>query len=291
MLFKSTPLFASIALITSAISLTGCSQPAQKTSDTKTEVKTETKTVSSTTTATSTTAAADTTATPNTGIGQKVTIGTESSFAPFSYKDAQGNLVGFEIDLAKAMCAEAKLECNVVSQDFDGLIPALQAKKIDAIMAGMSATPERSKVVAFSEPYYSNALIVVAKKGATINAADLNGKTVAAQRATVAADYIAEHFPKAQAKLYDTQESAYLDLESGRAEVLLSDKAPALAWLKTPKGQNFEVKGTPIDINDKIAIALRQNDPLIAKFNTALTTLKGNGTYDKISHQYFADIK
>lgn len=257
--------------------ITGCTKPAA-TDNTKTAEATTSNASTSSNTATAT-------------ANQKVTIGTESSFMPFSYKDPQGKLVGFEIDLANAMCAEAKLDCNIVSQDFDGLIPALQAKKIDAIMAGMSDTPDRRKVVTFSDAYFQNALVIVAKKGMTINPADLSGKTVAAQRATVAADYLKAHFPKAQPKLYDTQENAYLDLDSGRAEAMISDKAPILAWLKTPKGQGYEVKGTPIEIDDKIAIAFRQNDPLLTKFNTALTTLKGNGTYDKISQKYFADIK
>lgn len=271
---------ALMAGIIGSATLTGCTQSsdAPKAADNKASTAT-----SSTTTTTATAS--------DTGAGQKVTIGTESSFMPFSYKDAQGNLVGFEIDLAKAMCAEAKLDCKMVSQDFDGLIPALQAKKIDAIMASMSDTPEREKVVAFSDAYFQNALVVVAKKGSTIHPNDLSGKTIGAQRGTVAADYLAAHFPKATAKLYDNQENAYMDLASGRVEAMISDKAPILAWLKTPKGEGFDVKGSPIDINDKIAIAFRQNDPLKDKFNTALTTLKGNGTYEKINKQYFADIK
>lgn len=259
-------------LVASLVALTGCTKSAEKSADNK---------ASSATTATSTGGAG----------GQKVTIATESSFVPFSYKDAQGNLVGFEIDLAKAMCAEAKLDCNIISQDWDGLIPGLNAKKFDAIMAGMSVTPERQKVVAFSEPYFTNALLVVGKKGAAIDPKDLSGKNVAAQRSTVASEYLEKTYPKANAKLYDTQENAYMDLDTGRTDAIISDKAPVLAWLKTPKGQGFEVKGAPIEIDDKIAIALRPNDPLIAKFNTALTTLKGNGTYDKITQQYFADIK
>ena len=111
-----------------------------------------------------------------------------------------------------------------------------------------------------------------------------------AQRSTTAAEYLAKNFPKATPKLYDTQDNAYLDIESGRKDLMISDSAPALSWLKTAKGQGFEVKGQPINIDDKIAIALRQNDPLIGKFNTALAALKAKGTYDKISQKYFADL-
>lgn len=279
---------AFVGMVVATLALTGCNQPAQKpAAQTPTASGTPATPASTTPTATATTATASATATAN----PHVKIATESSFVPFSYKDANGKLVGFEIDLANALCSEAKLDCEIISQDWDGLIPGLTAKKYDAIMAGMSITPERSKVVAFSDPYFQNSLVVVAKKDSTITPADLSGKSVAAQRATVAAGYLAKTYPKARAKLYDTQENAYLDLEAGRAEVLLSDRVPAMAWLKTPKGQNFEIKGAPIELDDHIGIAFRQNDPLIGKFNTALTTLKGNGTYDKISQQYFSDIK
>ena len=248
--------------------LTACQKPAQKGTDG---------------------AAASTASTASADMPQ-IRIATESSFVPFSYKDANGKLIGFEIDLAEALCTEAKLKCEVISQDWDGLIPGLQAQKYHAIMAGMSDTPERRQVVAFSDSYFTNNLVIVGKKGVDKGSDDLAGKSVGAQRSTTAAEYLAKNFPKAMPKLYDTQDNAYLDLESGRTNLLISDSAPALSWLKTDKGQNFEVKGQPININDKIAIALRQNDPLIGKFNTALATLKSNGTYDKISQKYFANL-
>ncbi|ELA08368.1 extracellular solute-binding protein [Moraxella macacae 0408225] len=219
----------------------------------------------------------------------QIRIATESSFVPFSFKDADGKLIGFEIDLAEALCQEAKVKCEVISQDWDGLITGLQSQKYHAIMAGMSDSAERRKVVAFSDPYFINNLMIIGKKGVDKGADDLAGKNVAVQRATVALEYLEKNFPKATAKSYDTQENAYLDLEAGRADLMISDSAPALSWLKTPKGGNYEIKGEPININDKIAIAFRQNDPLIGQFNSALATLKANGTYDKIRQKYFAD--
>ena len=249
--------------------VTACQKPAEKAADT---------------------AAASNAATAASADMPQIRIATESSFVPFSYKDANGKLIGFEIDLADALCSEAKLKCEVISQDWDGLIPGLQAQKYHAIMAGMSDTAERRQVVAFSDPYFTNNLVVIGKKGVEKGADDLAGKSVGAQRSTTAAEYLAKNFPKATPKLYDTQDNAYLDLESGRTDLMISDSAPALSWLKTAKGQGFEVKGQPINIDDKIAIALRQNDPLIGKFNTALAALKANGTYDKISQKYFADL-
>lgn len=254
-----------------ALGITGCQKPADK--------------------AAAVPASAATDAPIATGNMPTVRIATESSFVPFSYKDANGKLIGFEIDLADALCQEAKLNCDVISQDWDGLIPGLQAQKYHAVMAGMSNTAERRQVVDFSDAYFQNNLVILGKKGVDTGADDLAGKNVAVQRSTVAADYLAKSFPKANAKVYDTQDNAYLDLESGRAELMLSDSAPALSWLTTQKGQGFEVKGQPINIDDQIAIAFRKNDPLIGKFNTALATLKANGTYDKISQKYFAQVK
>lgn len=266
---------ASIVLaILASLSLTACQKPAESTS-------------AGASSAPSAQTSAEASAEAS-GDVSKVRIATESSYVPFSYKDAQGNLIGFEIDLANALCQEAKLQCEIISQDWDGLIPGLQAKKYNAIMAAMSVTPERQKVVTFSEPYFQNNLLFVGKKGIDAGGDDKAGKKIAAQTSTVAADYANAHFPKAKTVVYPTQENAYLDLQAGRADLLLSDSAPALTWLKSDKGAGFEVKGQPINIHDNMAIAFRQNDPLTGKFNTALATLKANGTYDKISQKYFA---
>lgn len=217
-----------------------------------------------------------------------IRIATESSFKPFSYLDTQGNLVGFEIDLAHALCDQIKADCQISSQDWDALIPGLNANKFDAIMAGMSATSERAKVVAFSEPYFNNTLVLVGKKGNPLGIHDIAGKSVAIQQATVSADYLAEHHPDAIIKSYDKQDNAYLDLKAGRVDFMLSDIVPMLDWLKSENGSDFEVKGDPIDIDDKVAIALRQDDAeLKSKFDAAILALKQNGEYDKIVGKYF----
>ncbi|OOR90818.1 ABC transporter substrate-binding protein [Moraxella caviae] len=220
--------------------------------------------------------------------GEKfIRIATESSFKPFSYLDNQGNLVGFEIDLANALCEEMKAKCEISSQDWDGLIPGLNADKFDAIMAGMSATAERAQVVDFSEPYFDNTIVLIGKKGVDADANALAGKTVAAQLATVSADWVSANQPQATLKTYDKQDNAYLDLSAGRADVMMSDIVPALDWLKTEAGQDFEVKGEPIDIGDTVAIAVRKGDALKAEFDAALAALKTNGKYNEIVGNYF----
>lgn len=238
---------------------------------------------------TNTDASADTATASSDAPTMQIKIATESSFKPFSYTDAQGNLIGFEIDLANALCEQMQAQCDISSQDWDGLIPGLNAKKFDAVMAGMSITPDRSEVVQFSDPYFHNALVLIGKKGEDMSLDTLAGKSVAAQRATVASGYLADNYPNVTVKLYDTQDNAYLDLKAGRADAMLSDKVPAYDWLKTDAGAEYEVKGGEIDIDDMVAIALRKDDPLVGKFNIALAELKANGKYDAIAGSYFTN--
>lgn len=236
------------------------------------------------------TAAAPTAEPAAAGAEKQIRIATESNFKPFSYLDTQGNLAGFEIDLANALCEEMKAKCEIVSQDWDSLIPSLQANKADAIMAGMSITEERLKVVDFSDSYFDNTLVLIGKKGDATTINDLAGKTVATQQATVSADYLAKNYPDATVKTYDKQDNAYLDLTAGRAELMLSDIMPVTDWLTTEQGQSFEIKGEPIDIGDKVGIAVRKDDAeLKAAFNTALASLKTNGKYAEIAAKHLGD--
>lgn len=227
------------------------------------------------------------------GDTSKIKIATESSFKPFSYTDANGNLIGYEIDLIDALCAQMKADCDIISQDWDGLIPGLNAKKFDAAIAGMSITPERKEVVDFSDPYFHTGIILIGKKGDNITVDDLKAQPIAAQRATVAAQYLQDKHSEADIKLYDTQDNAYLDLTSGRVRAMMSDKIVGLDWLKTDAGKDYEVKGAEISSDeDAMGIAFRKGDPLISKFNKALAEIKANGTYDKITTSYFgADTK
>lgn len=219
----------------------------------------------------------------------KIRIGTEGAYPPFNMISKDGTPTGFDVDIANALCAEMKAECEIVAPlEWDSIIIGLQKRKYDAIVASMSITEERQKAVNFTDPYYSNKLALVAKKGSSIDPAQLGGKAVGAQRSTIAADYALENFDKDDVKLYDTQEKAYLDLEAGRVEVLVSDKLPAYDWLQSKEGQSFDFLGNDIDINDKIGIAVRKSDDeLRMKLNTALKAILANGTYEAINKKYF----
>ena len=221
--------------------------------------------------------------------GDKLRIGTEGAYPPFNGIDKAGNAVGFDIDIANALCAEMKVECEIVAPlEWDSILIGLKKKKYDAVVASMSITEERKKAVDFTDPYYSNNLTMVAKKGSNLDAAMLKGKSVGAQRATIAANYVTDTMKDVDAKLYDTQENAYLDLASGRIEVLVSDKLPAYDWLRSEQGKGFEFLGEAIDVNDKIGIAVRKkDDDLRMKLNAAIKAIVANGTYAKINAKYF----
>ena len=220
-------------------------------------------------------------------LADKVRIGTEGAYPPFNMIDKDGKVAGFDVDIARALCDKMGIECVFVTQDWDGIIPGLMAGKYDAIVASMSITEERKQAVDFTNRYYSNSLRMIAKKGAAIDPAKLDGKVVGAQRATIAANY-AEKIPDVSVKLYDTQENAYLDLGSGRVDVLVTDMLPGFDWLNSDQGKGFEFIGENIDINDRIGIAVRKgNDKLRRRLNKALEEIVGDGTYEKINAKYF----
>lgn len=216
-------------------------------------------------------------------------IATEGAYAPFNNKNTKGELVGFDVDIAKALCAEMKVTCTIVAQDWDGIIPGLMAKKYDAIVASMSITEKRMKKVAFSAPYYSNYLQFVSKKGSSFKSsmAALKGKTIGAQRATVSSQYLAKKYKGViKLKVYSTQDAAWLDLKAGRVDAILADIYPSYDWVR--KNPKFAFTGEKIDIDDKIGIAVRKSDGALRdKISKAILTIRANGTYAKINAKYF----
>ncbi len=219
-----------------------------------------------------------------------IKFATEGAWAPFNFVDASGEARGFDVDIAKALCAEMKVDCEIVIQDWDGLIPALKLKKFDAIVASMSITEERLKQVDFTNSYYSGGLRFMGKKkkDLTLSKTGLKGKNIGAQRSTVASAYLEKHYGDfVNVKLYDTQDNVYLDLISGRLDGALSDELPTYNWLKSKDGKDFEFVGEAFAKDDKIGIAVRKGDDLREKINAALTAIVNNGTYEKINAKYF----
>ncbi len=221
---------------------------------------------------------------------EKLKMGIEAAYPPFNSKDASGQVVGFDKDIGDALCAKMKVECEVFVSDWDGIIPALNAKKSDFIVSSLSITDERKQAVDFTDPYYSNKLQFIAPKNVDFKTdkASLKGKTIGTQRATLSATWLEDEYGSdIKVSLYDTQDNAYLDLTSGRVDALLADKYVNYDWLKSDAGKNFEFKGEPVVDSDKIGIAIRKGDPLREKLNAALKEIIADGTYKKINDKYF----
>ena len=226
---------------------------------------------------------------------KKIRIGVEGAYPPFSETTPEGEMKGFDIDIANALCAELKAECTLVKQDWDGIIPALLARKYDAIIASMSITEERKKKVDFTNKYYQSPAKFARKKGSGIEITKegLKGKTVGVQRATTHDTFVTAEFPDANIKRYGTQDEAYLDATAGRLDALLADsEALSSGFLKTDKGGDWEFVGP--NYTDKkyfgegAGIAIRKKDgDLKQKLNDAIANILKNGTYKKLQDKYF----
>jgi len=225
----------------------------------------------------------------------KIRIGVEGAYPPFSEVTPEGKLIGFDIDIANALCAQMKAECTLVQQDWDGIIPGLLAKKFDAIIASMSITDERKEKVDFTEKYYQTPAKFARKKGSEleITPEGLKGKTVGVQRATIHDNFVTAEFPDAEVTRYASQDEAYLDANAGRLDLLLADsEALNSGFLKTEKGSDWEFVGP--DFTDKAyfgdgaGIAIRKEDTdLRDKFNAAIKAIRDDGTYKEIQDKYF----
>ena len=224
-------------------------------------------------------------------MAETLKMGIEAAYPPFNNKDASGQVVGFDKEIGDALCAKMKAECSVVTSDWDGIIPALNAKKFDFLISSLSITEERKAAVDFTDPYYSNKLQFIAPKNVDFKTDkdSLKGKTIGTQRATLAGTWLEDTYrDDIKVSLYDTQENAYLDLTSGRVDAILADKYANYDWLKTDAGKNYEFKGDPVVESDKIGIAVRKGDnELRNKLNAALKEIVADGTYKKINDKYF----
>jgi arginine/ornithine transport system substrate-binding protein len=227
---------------------------------------------------------------------KKLRIGTEGAYPPFNLVDKNGQVQGFDIDIAKALCKEMGMDCEFKVQDWDGLIPGLLAKKFDAIVASMSITDERKQKVDFTNKYYQTPARFVAKKGAgiTVSKEGLKGKTVGVQRATIHENFVRDMFGDAVTiKAYATQDEADMDLVAGRLDLVIADATVLLGgFLSTDAGKGFEFVG-PSYVDKKwfgegVGIAVRKGDnELRQKLNKAIDTIRANGVYQKINAKYF----
>ncbi|MGO4126234.1 transporter substrate-binding domain-containing protein [Inquilinus sp. YAF38] len=229
-------------------------------------------------------------------------VGTEGAYPPYNATDASGKLVGFEIDLANELCKRTQMTCEIIQQDWDGMIPALMNKRYDAIMAGMSVTEERLKQIAFSKPYSTTpAWFVSAKTGVLKDAktlddikAALKGKSVGVQRSTIHQNFLEQKIPGVEVKLYDTQDDLNLDMQNGRIDAGLADSLGWKDFLASDAGKGYDHFGPGLTGKDDpifglgVGIGLRKDDSALkAKLDKALDEVNADGTMTKLSMQWF----
>ena len=226
---------------------------------------------------------------------QTVRIGTEGAYPPFNSIDSDGNLVGFDIEIADALCAAAKLDCEFVVQDWDGMIPGLLAKKYDAIIASMSITEERKKKVDFTGKYYNTPAKFVAPVGKNYDVSPdgLTGLSVAVQRATTHENFLRDNFPGLDIRVYATQDEANADLAAGRVDLGHADSVALLdGFISTDAGKGFEFVGPDYNVPQwhgvGAGIAVRKgDDALREKLDAAIQQIRADGTYERINAKYF----
>ncbi|WP_417567660.1 transporter substrate-binding domain-containing protein [Marinobacter sp.] len=216
-------------------------------------------------------------------------------YEPFEYKDENGELTGFEVELAEAMCEEMKANCEFVIQAWDGMIPGLLARKFDLIMSSMSITAERAERVLFSEPYYNTPGGWFARNDFSTDVTDMDamkGKTVGVQRGTTMDTFVTENMGGiVTIKRYTTADDMVLDLEGERLDAVFVDYPVGEQTILSKEG--FKEVGEPVKLGQGVGVAMRQRDADLAEdVNAALSTLKEDGTYDEIMKKYFKyDVK
>ena len=226
-----------------------------------------------------------------------IRFGVDASYPPFESKGPDGKLVGFDIDLGNEICARLKAKCVWVENDFDGMIPALKAKKFDGVLSSMTMTPQREKEIAFSSKLFNTPTALLAKKGSALlpTAESLKGKTVGVEQGTIQETYAKEHWASQGVKVqpYQNQDQVYQDLLSGRLDAALQDKVQAeIGFLKTPRGAGYQIVGNdlndPKTLGEGAGIGLRKEDTdLKAKIDKAIADIRKDGTYEKIEKKYF----
>ena len=254
---------------------------------------------------------------------EKIKIGTEGAYPPWNSKDASGNLIGFEVELAQELCKIMKYECTIVEQDWDGMIPALVMRKFDAIMAGMSITDERKKTITFSQGYADEVASLAVMKGSSLEGMDtpeginlslggsdvkkalktltgaLAGKTVCTQTGTIHQNFLESgDVGSVNVRTYKTQDEVNLDLTSGRCDVALAaavaftdyaDKSgkPVVLVGPTFSGGAFG-NGVGVGIRQASDSKIGKRDAKILKdFNKAINKARKDGVISRLAIKHF----
>ncbi len=245
----------------------------------------------------------------------KIRIGTEGAYPPWNSKDASGKLIGFEVELAWTLCRYIGQQCEIVEQDWDGMIPALIMRKFDAIMAGMSITDERKKAINFSQGYADEVASLAVMKGSNLEGMQtseginltkksgavkkdlktitgaLAGKTVCVQTATIHQNFLESgDVGKVNVRTYKTQDEVNLDLASGRCDVALAAAVAFTDYAEKSKKPVVLVGPTFSGgaFGNGVGVGIRKDDTeLLKAFNSAINKARKNGDISRIATKWF----
>jgi lysine/arginine/ornithine transport system substrate-binding protein len=221
-------------------------------------------------------------------------LGIDPSYPPMDVKMPDGHVTGFDVDLADEICRRIAMHCEWVEMEFSGVIPALQARKIDAIVSSMAITEKRMQQIAFSTKLFQFKSRLIAKTGTplTVSAEGLRGKRIGVQSGTQFETYVQKNWQPGGAEVvaYQSQEGVFDDLIAGRLDAALLGSVEAdNGFLKTPKGKGFGFIGGPLEMGDHgTGIGLRKEDVALKdKIDHAIAAMRADGTYQKIAAKYF----
>jgi polar amino acid transport system substrate-binding protein len=225
-----------------------------------------------------------------------IKIAVEGNFPPFNYLDTNGDLQGFDVEVAKALCHAMTTTCELVVQAWDEMIPGLVEGKYDAVVSSMSMSAERREKVAFTSRYYDSPSTFITAKASTITAfepADLAGQRLGVTLSTSQEAYAKNLYRDASITVFHSSPELYEGLAQGQVDIILEDKLAAYDWLaNTKSGQCCEFRGAdikdPVYFGEGAGIAVRKEDgALLARLEAGLAAITADGTYDMINAKYF----
>jgi arginine/ornithine transport system substrate-binding protein len=227
--------------------------------------------------------------------GKDLKVAIDPTYEPFTYKK-DGKPVGFDVDIASALCEQIKRKCVFVEQGWDSMIPGLMARKYDVIISSMSITEDRQKQIDFTDKYYNTPSRVVTKKDVKYGgAASLKGKKIGVLKASTQEKFAMGELKPAGVDVvsYEAQDQVYLDIKAGRLDGTVADHVEVTGgFLSKPEGKDFELKGEDLFIpkyfGTGAGIGLRKGqDALKGELNAAIKTIRANGVYKTINDKYF----
>lgn len=212
-------------------------------------------------------------------------VGVDPTLKPFAYTEPTGEVAGFDIDIAKEVCTKLKRECVFVPTEWDGLIPSLNARKVDILITAMSITEEREKVVDFSRPYYKSPSQLLVSQKIKVP------RTVGVLRGSVDELFARRQYKYAKVVAYSNQMEALMDLQFGRLDAVFGPRIELEYGLTPDQASLFHFTGPVFDdlkfFGPGIGMAVRQNDPLLAQVNEAIEQIRTEGLWKKHSDRYF----